>query len=160
MPVTNFIKDKTKPTGLYSSCKDCYRLRVGSKKLEHKIIGYLDGFPITKGSSYPTIINIPDGYKRVHIYVMEKKLGHSIPKGFHVHHIDGDRMNWSEENLILIKRLEHYRLHAEERKSGKVYICSECGKQTYKCKSYEKYNNVAKRYRCAECWNGATKKRS
>lgn len=31
-PEIAFPKDKTKPSGLYSSCKDCYRKRIGAKK--------------------------------------------------------------------------------------------------------------------------------
>ena len=32
-------------------------------------------------------------------------------EGFDVHHIDGDRDNHAPDNLVLIERLDHFRLH-------------------------------------------------
>ena len=43
----------------------------------------------------------------------EKHYGISIPKDFHVHHIDGDRSNNSIGNLILLPSRIHAALHFE-----------------------------------------------
>lgn len=62
-----------------------------------------------------------NGYKRVwfsdgsseleHRYLMEKLLGRKLTKDEVVHHIDGDRSNNSIDNLMLMTRGEHSRLH-------------------------------------------------
>lgn len=36
-----------------------------------------------------------------------------VPKGYHIHHIDGDPNNNNIENLIAVTPEEHYRLHVE-----------------------------------------------
>ena len=36
-----------------------------------------------------------------------------VPKGYHIHHIDGDPNNNNLENLIAVTPEEHYRLHLE-----------------------------------------------
>lgn len=49
--------------------------------------------------------------KRLHIYVWEKYNG-AIPKGYHVHHIDGNKSNNDISNLELMKAHEHISLHS------------------------------------------------
>ena len=51
--------------------------------------------------------------KRIHRYVWEKEVG-SIPNGFHVHHLNGDKSDNSIENLALINGSGHLRLHMQE----------------------------------------------
>lgn len=34
-----------------------------------------------------------------------------IPKGFDVHHLDGDKRNWQLDNLLAISRRDHHALH-------------------------------------------------
>lgn len=48
--------------------------------------------------------------KRMHIYVWEKHNG-KIPKGYQIHHIDGDKENNSIENLQLVTPKEHSKHH-------------------------------------------------
>ena len=54
-----------------------------------------------------------DGKKKtVHSRVGEKKYGYEkIPKGFVIHHIDGDKNNNQYHNLILLHRKDHKRVH-------------------------------------------------
>lgn len=51
--------------------------------------------------------------KRMHIYVWEKHNG-KVPKGYYVHHIDGNKTNNSIENLQLITPKEHNQHHCKE----------------------------------------------
>jgi hypothetical protein len=42
---------------------------------------------------------------------MEEHLGRELTKGEHVHHIDGDTLNDSTENLEIVSRSEHMSIH-------------------------------------------------
>lgn len=53
--------------------------------------------------------------KRLHRYVWEHEVG-TIPKGYHIHHIDGDKSNNDIHNLALITASNHERLHGQEQK--------------------------------------------
>lgn len=48
---------------------------------------------------------------REHIATMEKILGYPIPKGYVVHHKDEDTTNNDPDNLQLMTKKEHDRLH-------------------------------------------------
>ena len=68
-----------------------------------------------------------NGCVREHIYVMQESLGHRIPTGYVVHHIDGDKWNNSIENLVLMTMKDHNNAHAKSEslifqlvKEGKV----------------------------------------
>jgi hypothetical protein len=37
-----------------------------------------------------------------------------IPKGFHIHHIDGNRQNNDPKNLIMVSPEEHYQIHLQQ----------------------------------------------
>ena len=64
-------------------------------------------------------------YVREHILVMEKKLGHPIPKGYNVHHINGNTKDNRPENLELYTIGEHRRLHAAIRRAQGEYLTKE-----------------------------------
>lgn len=57
--------------------------------------------------------------KRLHRKVWKDAFG-EIPKGFHVHHKDGDRYNNRLSNLVLVEGKEHSKIHAnsESRKEN------------------------------------------
>lgn len=52
--------------------------------------------------------------KRLHIQVYKNKYG-DVPKGFHVHHKDGNRANNDISNLELITAKEHLSQHSKKR---------------------------------------------
>jgi len=63
-----------------------------------------------------THIRQPDGtYKQEHRIIMEKYLGRELDSDEIVHHIDGDGKNNKLENLKLMNRESHARLHTTER---------------------------------------------
>lgn len=51
--------------------------------------------------------------KRLHRYVWEHEVG-PIPKGYHVHHIDGNKANNDLSNLSIMTGTGHQRLHGQE----------------------------------------------
>lgn len=55
-----------------------------------------------------------------HIYLMEEKIGRKLNKDECVHHIDGCRSNNNIDNLMLLTKSEHSRLHRlQDIKEGK-----------------------------------------
>lgn len=64
-----------------------------------------------------------------HVLVWERYFG-PVPKGYQIHHIDGNKQNNDIKNLQLVTSLEHKRIHA-----GCKFVvdewykpCSVCGK--------------------------------
>lgn len=53
----------------------------------------------------------------VHQVICEQKEGRKIKDGFHVHHIDGNKLNNDPENLQSMPASDHARLHMKERLS-------------------------------------------
>jgi hypothetical protein len=49
----------------------------------------------------------------VHKRVAEKRYS-TIPEGFVIHHIDGDKDNNRKNNLILLHKKDHYRVHVKK----------------------------------------------
>ena len=83
-----------------------------------------------------------------------------IPKGYVVHHVDGNPSNNDISNLKIMTQSEHIKLH---QKMGK-YVCKNCGKEfesnnlgikccfcSNECKSKYDYKNSREIRICAEC---------
>ncbi|MFN3188404.1 MAG: HNH endonuclease signature motif containing protein [Candidatus Paceibacteria bacterium] len=50
----------------------------------------------------------------VHRSVAKNLLGEPIPKGMIVHHIDGNKMNFRKNNIAIMTRAAHFKLHLRE----------------------------------------------
>lgn len=59
-----------------------------------------------------------------HQLVAEATYG--VPDGFHVHHIDGDKVNNRASNLAVMSSNEHHRLHGREFERRVVVTCPVC----------------------------------
>lgn len=60
--------------------------------------------------------------RREHIVVWENVTGKKLPKGYVIHHIDGNGKNNDFSNLQLMTRAEHNSLHAKLKREGKDVI--------------------------------------
>ena len=69
-----------------------------------------DNYTVEYYNRYPRI-KINGKNVKLHVYVWEKVNGKK-PKGFDIHHIDGDKKNYQIENLLLVTPSEHFRIHA------------------------------------------------
>lgn len=48
------------------------------------------------------------GYTQEHLFIWEQKNKKQLPRGFVIHHKDGNKLNNNLDNLILLSRREHY----------------------------------------------------
>lgn len=87
------------------------------------------------------------GYAYAHRIIAESILNRPLEKDEDVHHIDHNRHNNDPSNLAVMKKHDHYLLHAIER-YGQLYEdrCIECGKLLS-----DKAIIVSKTRRCREC---------
>lgn len=72
-----------------------------------------DGFRFTRDDStgyYLSSRKIMGKQKRLHVYVWEKHNG-KVPKGYDVHHKDGDKSNNDISNLEILNKSEHQSEH-------------------------------------------------
>lgn len=86
-----------------------------------------EGFNVsltTKG--YPCIyVNRKLVY--IHILVWERANG-KIPPNFDIHHKDGNKLNYSLDNLELLSKSDHKRLHAGWVRENGQWTAKSCGK--------------------------------
>lgn len=59
---------------------------------------------------YIQITSGPNKGKLLHRLIYEEVYG-SIPKGYAIHHIDGDKTNNNPGNLMLLSKSNHHKLH-------------------------------------------------
>ena len=69
---------------------------------------YGNGYQRTDG--YIQITSGPYKGKLLHRLIYEECYG-SIPKGYTIHHIDGDKTNNNPGNLMLLTKSNHHKLH-------------------------------------------------
>ena len=79
-------------------------------------------------------------YEYEHRMVWKKFFG-DIPKGFVIHHKDGNKLNNDISNLVLMNAKEHAQMHAKQRGLGKDRVGNEPANKT--CKELiEKIKNM------------------
>lgn len=102
------------------------------------------------------MIGVKKFYEAEHRIVWKRHNG-SIPKGWHVHHKDGDKLNNAIDNLELIDPITHRRLHCGHILIDGVWhkLCRECGVVLPYEAFYEKpgKNGVSRHWCCKPCYN-------
>lgn len=73
-----------------------------------------------------------------HRTVAEQKIGRSLTKNDIVHHLDGDKENNNPDNLVVITRAEHSKIHHPRTKLV-AKRCLECGIEFVPKNSSQKY---------------------
>ena len=103
-------------------CTEIQKEKMRQSKLElirngWKPIGWLKYLPKIRlsGRGYYFI-----GHQREHQFLMEKEIGRKLLKNEVVHHIDANKLNNALENLCLMTRSEHIKLHLRERRERYV----------------------------------------
>ena len=80
-----------------------------------------------------------------------------IPKGYEVHHLDWNPANNSIDNLVMLPKIEHRKIHSPKGRKilfekKKNYVCEVCGK------TYEAFTNgVSHRFCSQKCADQARK---
>lgn len=120
---TDFLHDRQKKDGFYSSCKDCVRKKNGTTNIRTTKNHHLSSGYITKSNC-----------QRVHRMLMEKKIGRKLEFYECVHHINGNKLDNRIENLQVISSHDHGVLHYPDIKHKMVSNyereknCVICGK--------------------------------
>lgn len=70
-------------------------------------------------SGYMEYTRGPHKGRSVHVVMMEDRLGRRLREDECVHHIDGDKLNNTENNFALVTRSGHTRLHRREQRIAK-----------------------------------------
>ena len=78
------------------------RAAASAKGVSHKANGYI---VFTQGENKD---------RGEHVVIIERRIGRRLKPDEVVHHIDGNRSNNSEDNLALMTRSGHTRLHRRE----------------------------------------------
>ena len=81
-------------------------------------IAYCDGYKFVrdkKSNYYLSSKKINGKRLRLHIYVWTKSNG-KIPKGYHIHHVDKNKLNNDISNLMCVTKKEHESLHKEDKR--------------------------------------------
>lgn len=71
----------------------------------------VDGFQVWTEKKGYKVMWIDGKSVKVHVYVWEKENGPK-PKGFDIHHVDFDKGNYDIENLELLSKSNHSKVHA------------------------------------------------
>jgi hypothetical protein len=96
--------------------RECVRHIDRKKKRKYADLVMWDGYLAIYLPEHPRS-NI-SGVVMFHNYLMEQHLGKPIPKGFVVHHIDGNKLNNYISNLVLVTPSVHGRIHATDKRKG------------------------------------------
>jgi hypothetical protein len=119
-----------------------------TKKFRGRIVFSDYGYPAVMWPSHP--LSRTNGAVRIHRIVAYEKYN-EIPDGYHVHHKDGNRWNWAQNNLELVTASDHARIHKtgpHHEVYGKI-SCANCGVKI----KVSKYRVDERKYCSLSCAN-------
>jgi hypothetical protein len=79
-----------------------------------KSVRYLNGYRLLYKPDYQSSMNCDNwkGWVYEHIFIMESHLGRKMGKDEVIHHLDCNRSNNRRENLIVLNRGDHAKIHS------------------------------------------------
>jgi hypothetical protein len=86
-----------------------FEIKIGDKGLPQQFYRG-KSFTLSSGERY-----FNNGKNKMHWWVWEHEHGRKRPKGYHIHHIDGNTWNNRIENLELIESKKHLSSHIKKR---------------------------------------------
>lgn len=98
-----------------------------------------NGYTVIFDPKHPRALT--NGCVYEHVALAEKLLGRSLTKNEVVHHLDGDRSNNSVENLLVLERSQHRKLHAWLDRGAPIYVPGEVNKEVRNCEACGKQLN-------------------
>lgn len=109
-------------------------------------IAYCDGYKFVrdkKSNYYLSSKKINGRRLRLHIYVWTKSKG-KIPKGYHIHHVDKNKLNNDISNLMCVTKKEHESLHKEDKREydeNLLRYMQELAREWHKSKDGRKWHS-------------------
>ena len=113
-----------------------------SRRLNNTSEHWIGGTVLPNGYKY---IKINGKQREEHRLVMERYLGRELRTDEHIHHKDGNKLNNSIDNLLLISNSEHAKLHS---KKPLIKECKKC----------MKVRKIHGRGLCANCYGSLLRK--
>jgi len=109
----------------------------------------------TKNRDGYILVNVEGKYIKQSLLVVEKAIGKGRPAGSIIHHVDGDKGNDSNNNLVLCEDNNYHSLiHRRER------MLKECGHANYRrCWICKKYDDPKNLYKPPGVWKGSIRHR-
>jgi hypothetical protein len=81
------------------------------------------------------------GYVLEHVLIVEKALGHSLPNGSPIHHVDGNNVNNQNHNLVVCQDSSYHKLIHFRMRALKACGCASWRMCIY-CKNWDAPNNL------------------
>ena len=97
----------------------CKKLGIKPVRKDAGVIYTHNGYRMLLKPQHPNADS--KGYVREHRLVAEAKIGRLLTEDEVVHHINGDKLDNSPENLEVMTKAEHTSLHATEGETGWAY---------------------------------------